>query len=100
MNSVTDNTPGLVSRHHPDTSYLAAEQIKSSTGTMRWQVYEYIKLTKEYGATDIEIQTALHMDGNTERPRRVELVNYGLVKDSGHRRELNNRQHIIWILTD
>lgn len=90
------DTPGLVSHNHPDTSYKAAELVMPSTGTLRRQVYDFIKQAGARGATDIEIQVALRMDGNTERPRRVELVNGGLVRDSGHRREIKGRQHVIW----
>lgn len=39
------------------------------------------------GATDLEVQRALAMKGDTERPRRGELVKLGLIEDSGERRE-------------
>lgn len=39
-----------------------------------------------YGSTDEEMQFALSMTGNSERPRRVELVRKGLVRASGQTR--------------
>lgn len=38
------------------------------------------------GTTDEELQFALSMTGNSERPRRVELVRKGLVRASGQAR--------------
>jgi hypothetical protein len=37
--------------------------------------------------TDAELQRILGMDGNTERPRRGELVAAGRVVDTGERRD-------------
>lgn len=50
------------------------------------------------GATDEEIQCALSIPGNTERPRRRELEAAGLIKDSGLRRvTAANREAIVWV---
>ena len=85
---------GMVGHAHPDTSIEAALFVAPRTGTLRRKVYDYIKAAG--GATDDEIQAALDMDGNTERPCRVELVNAGIVADSGIRRRLDGRPRIVW----
>lgn len=50
-------------------------------------VLGYIRDCTTAGATDFEIQIALGWDGNTERPRRLELQRAGRIKDSGRKRE-------------
>lgn len=55
------------------TSREAAKSIRPSAKHLRERVYAVIKSCGEYGATDEEIQKALGMEGNTERPRRREL---------------------------
>lgn len=88
------NSVGMVGRDHPDTSREAAEAVEPRTGTQRRRVYDLIRETG--GCTDIDCQRVLGLDGNTERPRRVELVEAGLVRDSGERRRVNGRRMIIW----
>ena len=46
------------------------------------------------GKTDAEIQEILGLSGSTERPRRGELVQQGLVVDSGERRDRSS----VWAL--
>jgi transcription initiation factor IIE alpha subunit len=93
-----DDRPGLVRNDHPDTSRQAAELVLPKSGTQRRKVYDLICRWGE--ATDSEIQRALGMNGNTERPRRVELVRQGLIKDSGHRIAENGREMILWVKND
>lgn len=50
------------------------------------------------GLTDLELQELLCLNGDTERPRRVTLVDRGLVIDSGRRRLTpTGRQSVVWI---
>jgi DNA-binding NarL/FixJ family response regulator len=50
------------------------------------------------GASDEEIVLRSHLRANTVRPRRVELVKAGLVRDSGQRRAgSSGRSAIVWI---
>ena len=85
--------PGIVGADHPDTSKLAARTIEPRTGTQRRRVLDWCIMRAEAGATDLELQEALGLDGNTERPRRLELVHAGYLEDSGRRRA----GHIVWI---
>jgi hypothetical protein len=71
---------------HSDTSKGAALGLSEQRrATLRAAVFRYLSLAA-VGATDEEMQCALQMDGNTQRPRRCELVEAGLITDSGHRR--------------
>jgi hypothetical protein len=84
--------PGIVGAGHPDTSRAAARGVTPRTGTQRRRVLDYISGRGDEGATDAELQDALHLNGNSERPRRIELVEAGLIVDSGRRRH----GHIVW----
>jgi hypothetical protein len=98
--SLFDPAPGIVGHTHPDPSRAAAERVTPRTGTQRARVLDYVRWASETwrdnpGATDAEVQRALGMDGNTERPRRIELVNAGHLEDSGRRRD----GAIVWVVT-
>ena len=92
-----DDAPGLVQANHPDTSRAAALGVLPRTGTQRRRVYDYLVRQGDLGASDYELQHWLEMDGNTERPRRVELVNAGLVVDSGRTVAIHGRPMIVWV---
>ena len=86
-----------VYQRHSPTSQAAAEAIAPTTGTLRAEVYAFLKLRGEQGATDEEIQRALHMEGNTARPRRRELEQSGLIRDSGATRQaISGRSAVVW----
>ncbi len=81
------------------TSSVAAAQIEPKAATLRAKVLEFIAGRGIAGATDEEVQAALQMDANTERPRRYELVGDGLVRDSGMRRKTTSgRPAAVWII--
>lgn len=82
-----------------DTSKEAAAFVLPRSGTQRARVYEYIKSRGDFGATDEEIETDLEMVATRScRPRRKELVDAGLVKDSGQRRITTSGVNaIVWI---
>lgn len=80
-----------------ETSRAAAESIKPNAGTLRAMVLEFIEAQGERGATDDEIQRALGMEGNTERPRRQELEKMGLIWATDKTRETSSgRQATVW----
>lgn len=78
-------------------SVTAAEQIEPTADTLRAQVYQFIR-ARENGATDDEIQGGLSMDGNTERPRRWELFNAGLIHSDGFRVNPRGRKCAVWFV--
>lgn len=62
------------------TSVKAAATALPASGTRRRQVYDHLLHTP---STDDEVCETLHLLANTVRPRRGELVEAGLVVDSG-----------------
>lgn len=94
-----DPAVGLVGHTHPDTSHTAARSVMPRTGTQRRRVLDFIARRGRLGATDLEVQEALGMNGNTERPRRVELVDAGLITDSGRRATVHGHPMIVWVAT-
>jgi hypothetical protein len=55
----------------------------------------------EAGWTDEEAANYLDMTGNSYRPCRVDLMDRGLVHDSGRRRKTAaGRNAVVWVITD
>lgn len=65
------------------------------TGQQR-RVLEYIELRGVHGATDVEIQKALRLRGDTQRPRRRELEQAGLIREAVQHREGCK----VWVFVD
>jgi hypothetical protein len=85
-----------------DTQYEAAEIAYPHTTTQRRKVYDHINGKGPHGATDTELQQALDLAPNSERPRRRELVQQGRIIDSGQRRPAldTGNASIVWIALD
>jgi len=81
---------------HSPTSRAAAEQIKPDATTLRERVYRCILTAGPI--TDDAICATLGMPGNTERPRRVELMNAGRIVQSGTRATASGRQAAAWVV--
>lgn len=83
---------------HSDTSLQAAEMIEPHAPTLRDRVMEYIGSRGLDGATDEEVQIALRINANTQRPRRRELQLKGQVHDSGQCRQTRHaRWAVVWV---
>lgn len=68
------------------------------TGASRDQVLAYVTDCGTHGATDEEMQVQLSMGANTQRPRRVELVQRGRLVDSGKtRRTVAGVAAVVWV---
>lgn len=76
------------------TSRAAAVSIAAATPTLRDRVLSTIAALGS--ATDEEIADALGMNGSTERPRRVELAQAGLIHQVGTRATRSGRQAAVW----
>jgi hypothetical protein len=61
-------------------SFEGAQKIAPHADSIREQVFEAIKAAGEEGITDRELQQALGLKGDTQRPRRWELWIAGRVK--------------------
>lgn len=81
-----------------ETSRAAAQHVGNATGAMREAVLRFLADRGDEGATDEEIGSALRLGGSTARPRRVELVAAGCVRDSGKRRPTTSgRAATVWV---
>ncbi len=91
--------PGTITgTDHPVTSHLAAERVLPHTGTQRFRVLRSLYYALPGGLTDEEMVQELEMNPNTQRPRRVELVDGGWVRDSGNRRNTRSGSRaIVWV---
>jgi hypothetical protein len=62
-------------------------------------VLTFLVCRADYGATDEEIQFVVGMNPSTQRPRRIELVRMGLVRDSGTTRLTRaGRKATVWVI--
>ena len=86
---------------HSETSRAAADAMRGEASkTLRAKVYEAIVASGDKGMTDPELQAELELTGSTQRPRRVRLVELGLVIDSGKRRDSSKgRSCTVWKAT-
>lgn len=81
-----------------DTSEAAALAAEPNAETLRAAVLAFIRACGDHGATDEEIQVALQMGGNTQRPRRRELHLRHLIRESGETRMTrSNRRAVVWV---
>lgn len=81
---------------HSGTSRAAAEEMRGSAKTDREAVLIVIQQSN-HGRTDEEIQRMLKLNPSTERPRRIELVQAGKVRDSGRTRKTKSgRAAAVW----
>ena len=72
--------------------------IKLTAASMREKVFSAIRRAGSSGLTDLEVQALLQMDGNTQRPRRVELAKAKRIKPSGEKRATTSgRKATVWI---
>lgn len=69
-------------------SRVAFESIKKKLSKLQKKVFDCILASEWRGVTDDEIEMRTGLQGNTVRPRRLELITRGLVHDSGHRRKI------------
>ena len=99
LNSVDPSAfPDAPAQRHSPTSVDAADQIKGVSGKMRRIVLDVIRGFASVGCSDEEGMLNCAMPASTWRPRRVELVNAGLVVDSGKTRKTKSgRKAVVWI---
>ena len=76
----------LVYQPNSETSKAAAKRMGRKPDKVlrdRQAILDYLRATP---STDAEMQAALIMSGNTQRPRRNELAKAGLIAHTGERR--------------
>ena len=81
-----------------ETSMEAAVAAEPRAGTQRRRVLDLLREYPTTGLADHEMQKLLGMNPSTQRPRRIELVEAGLVKDSGlDRLTESGRRAVVWV---
>ena len=90
--------PPAPAQAHSETSKAAARSVKNTRGWIMQRVLDAIRGAGGNGMTDEEIQQMLNLQGNTERPARVALVQQGVVVDSGNKgRTAAGRSAVLWV---
>jgi hypothetical protein len=102
-----EDLPLLISGLTDDTYATSAEaaiRIEEIKATQRQLVFDRICAAGTEGCTDDELQSALRLDGSSERPRRWELWRQDLITirrtDEGkaiHRRTRTGRLAVVWV---
>lgn len=84
------NRPGKVRKDASEPSRTAARAVTLQSGTARYQILYMLWLAQSVhsgddrgGYTDLDLQNRLNLNPSTERPRRGELVDAGLVESIG-----------------
>jgi hypothetical protein len=90
-------SPAPAQAHSP-TSIAAAKLMDGKRSTLLAKLYYALLGMLPDGLTDEEGQALLGMDGNTYRPRRVELQEAGLVADGKlTRKTKSKREAVVWV---
>jgi hypothetical protein len=83
---------------HSTTSVAAADAIEPAADTLRGKCLDAIRDAGPDGLTDEEGITRTGMSPSTWRPRRVELVEDGFVRDSRRTRPTaSGRAAVVWV---
>jgi len=79
-------------------SAAAAASIKSVRTSIHQQIITYL-MSKPNGATDQMMQDDIGIEPNTQRPRRRELQEGNIIKDSGRTAATRSgRKATLWVL--
>lgn len=79
----------------------AAQGIAPRAGTLRDMVHKALATAGPEGMTDEQIGSATGLKGNTVRPRRVELVELGVVCKTKRRRKLvSGNTATVWVAVE
>ena len=86
--------------HAGATEREAARAVLPLSAKARRRVFDHLTVCGGEGATDIELADRLGMNPSTVRPRRLELVESGVVVDSGETRLTSSgRRAVVWIVS-
>lgn len=97
MKTLFDDPP---SQPHSATSVAAAAAVKPDANRLRALVLDALRAVYPDGLTDEQIIDTTGLSPSTARPRRIELVQRNLVRDSGRKRKTRSgREAVIWEAT-
>lgn len=95
---MTSRSSVLPYQKHSATSKDAAQRAEKFAERAVDRVLALLIGKGPHGATDEEMQLALGMNPNTQRPRRVELQQRGFIAESGRLRDTSSgRKAVVWI---
>jgi hypothetical protein len=98
LSAAVGDRPGLVASDAPATSRATARGITVKTGTQRGRIL--LAIHNHSGLTDYEIHDTTDIKPDTLRPRRVELVDAGLVLPVSDRtRKHGGTDWTVWTCT-
>jgi hypothetical protein len=81
---------------HSETSRAAALAMYGKVSELQRTILDWVGASPD-GLTDEQIQEVSGMSPNTQRPRRVECVRKGLLRDSGRMRKTRSgRMAVVW----
>lgn len=92
--------PAPAQEHSEESKAAARSQSATKLHRDRLMVFTALKTAGIDGATDEELQLATGLDGNTERPRRIELVKENLITRHGTRPTTRGKAAAVWIVRD
>ena len=93
-------TAPLCARSSP-SSRAAGRYMRRRAGKLEAPVLHFSIARDPGGATDAQQQKRTGLDGSTQRPRRVRLVEIGLVVDSGRgRTTASGRLATVWVAVE
>ena len=97
MSTQADLFGPLPAQRHSATSLAAAKAVEPRANSDRLRVLFAIRDAGERGITDDELQFGLNMPGDTERPRRNELLEKGLIwKSATTRPTRSGHEATVW----
>lgn len=91
--------PSPPSLAHSQESIDAAHSVKVSAKSLREKVFIAIK-ESWHGLTDQELCAVTGLEGNTVRPRRVELHQAHRIQSAGQRRTKSGRLATVWVVKE
>jgi hypothetical protein len=88
-------------RTDPDTSREAAEVVSPVIRQVRLAVLQYAESCGAPGFTDVALNAHFASHSSTYRTRRRELVDLGMIEDTGERVTVGDggRRHAVWRIT-
>lgn len=96
-----DNGKARARWSDPDTSHQAAEIVTPSLRELQALVLSYAFSCGDGGFTDPTLNDHFGTHSSTYRTRRAELVDFGLIADTGERLKVGKgRAHAVWRITD
>lgn len=90
----------LTRRTDPRTSYEAADGVIHKLRATQIRVLNELKKAGSEGLTDFDLEEICQDHGSNFRTRRSELVDVGLVVDSGRTKIQKGSRRIVWIAAE